>query len=59
MWSLTDGLWRQFGRDLQCPLEGDAKEETKSLASKMGGVTIVRKGRVDVISNGSAGDVCV
>jgi hypothetical protein len=33
----------------------DAAEETKLLAAKMGGVTILRKGAVDVISNGMKG----
>lgn len=33
----------------------DIEEETRSLAAEMGGVTILRKGRVDVISNGVKG----
>lgn len=33
----------------------DVEEETKALAAKMGGITILRKGYVDVISNGMKG----
>lgn len=44
----------QFGCELQS-LEGDAEEQTRMLAAKMGGVTVLRKGEVDVISNGLHG----
>ena len=36
-----------------------AQEETKSLAMKMEGVTVVRKGHTDIISNGTEGNVRV
>lgn len=45
-------LHSQLGKGL--PI-GDSEEQTRSLAAKMGGVTILRKGHVDVISNGVKG----
>ncbi len=41
--------------------EGDVTDQTKALAAKMGNLVILRKGRVDTISDGSHGMavVCV
>ena len=36
---------------------GDAVEQTRTLANKMGNLVILRKGEVDVISDGSQGIV--
>lgn len=43
---------RMLGREVQNGSIEDSEEETKTLAAKMGGVTILRKGSVDIISNG-------
>ncbi len=50
----------QLGEKIQSPSDSNrAQEETKLLAAKMGGVTVVRKGLWDVISNGTKGMVVV
>lgn len=47
----------QFGRD--APADGDSLEQTKDLAAKMGNLTILRKGSIDVISDGNNCNYCV
>ncbi len=45
----------QLGEKIQDPSSNCAQEETKALATKLGGVTVVRKGHTDIISNGTKG----
>lgn len=42
-----------FGKKCQGSSIEESEEETKRLAAEMGGVTILRKGAVDIISNGA------
>ena len=36
-------------------LDGDKEEQTKSLAAELGNLVIVRKGHVDIITDGEQG----
>ena len=46
---------QQFGKEVQGSSIEESEEETKHLAAEMGGITILRKGAVDIISNGTKG----
>ena len=50
------GSFSKLGEKIQSPSDSNrAQEETKCLAMKMEGVTVVRKGHADIISNGTKG----
>ena len=50
---MSHSLGLQFGRN---PLAvGDNQEQTKELATKMGNLTILRKGLIDIVSDGENG----
>ena len=46
-------LLLQFGRDPE--QGGDSQEQTRELAKRMGNLTILRKGKIDIISDGDKG----
>ena len=40
---------------MELPSDGDKAEQTKSLAAKLGNLVIVRKGQIDIITDGEQG----